>query len=164
MRHCCKIIDSLCMVEKSVNFIGPLSDDLIKFLLDCCLEPARSVSSLNNCFCTILNLISNSLSTTIANKYIEYVLAHFGKISGLTAEKKEAFYGGFYTLAQVCLMTIRKAGGSITVDQLSKLYELVVGYYKQISNVEADGFYVVSALAYFFPQDRRIVDDFWPYV
>lgn len=61
-------------------------------------------------------------------------------------------------------MTIRKAGGSITVDQLSKLYELVVSYYSQIGNVEGDGFYVVSALAFFFPQDRRIVDDFWKFI
>jgi hypothetical protein len=61
-------------------------------------------------------------------------------------------------------MTIRKAGGSITVDQLSKLYELVVNYYSQIGNVEGDGYYVVSALTYFFPHDRRIVDDFWKYI
>jgi len=30
--------------------------------------------------------------------------------------------------------------------------------------VESDGYYVVSALAFFFPQDRRIVDNFWPYI
>lgn len=164
MRHCCKIIDNLCSVEDSVKYLGGYSDDLIKFLLDSCLEPERSVSSLNHCLCTILNLISNSENVSIANKYIDYVLLHFGKISGLDREKKEAFYSGFYTLAQVCLMTIRKAGGSITVDQLSKLYELVVNYYAQIGNVEGDGYYVVSALAYFFPEDTRIVDDFWKYI
>jgi hypothetical protein len=92
------------------------------------------------------------------------VLVHFGKISGLDREKKDAFYSGFYTLVQVCLMTIRKSGGSITLDLLSKLYDLVVKYYSQISNVEGDGYYVVSALAYFFPEDRRIVDDFWKYI
>jgi hypothetical protein len=47
---------------------------------------------------------------------------------------------------------------------LSQLYELVVGYYTHISSVESDGYYVVSALAFFLPQDRRIVDNFWKYV
>ena len=61
-------------------------------------------------------------------------------------------------------MTIRKAGGSITVDQLSRLYELVINYYSQKGNVEADCYYVVSALAYFYPDDRRIVDNFWQYI
>jgi hypothetical protein len=61
-------------------------------------------------------------------------------------------------------MTIRKSGGSITMEQLSQLYDLVVNYYKQLNNVEGDGYYVVSALAYFLPHDRRIVDDFWKYL
>jgi hypothetical protein len=61
-------------------------------------------------------------------------------------------------------MTIRKAGGSITMDQMSKLYELVINYYSEIKNVEGDGYYVVSALAFFIPHDRRIVDDFWKYI
>lgn len=61
-------------------------------------------------------------------------------------------------------MTIRKAGGSITIDTLSKLYELVVNYYAKIGNVDGDGYYVVSALAFFYPKDRRIVDDFWKYI
>lgn len=39
-----------------------------------------------------------------------------------------------------------------------------MNYYKQINNVEGDGYYVVSALAFFFPHDRRIVDDFWKYI
>jgi hypothetical protein len=147
-----------------VKILGPCADDLIKVLLECCLEPERSVSSLNNCLCTIINLISNAENVTIANRYIDYVLTHFGRIAVLGSEKKDTFYSGFYTLAQVCLMTIRKAGGSITVDQLSRLYELVINYYSQKGNVEADGYYVVSALAYFYPDDRRIVDNFWQYI
>ncbi len=47
---------------------------------------------------------------------------------------------------------------------MSKLYDLVISYFKQINNVEGDGFYVVSALAFFLPNDRRIVDDFWKYI
>lgn len=164
MRHVCKIIDNLSSIPESVRVLGAVAEDLTKVFLDACLEPNRSVSSINNCFCTIFNLITNSESVPIANKYIEYVLVYFGKISSLEREKKEAFYSGFYTLAQVCLMTIRKAGGSITIDQMSKLYELVVGYYKKIDNVDGDGFYVVSALAFFIPNDLRIANDFWKYI
>ena len=65
---------------------------------------------------------------------------------------------------QVCLMTIRKANGSITLDQLSSLYNLVVEHYKRINDVEGDGFYIVSALAYFIPNDKRLIDDFWKYI
>lgn len=61
-------------------------------------------------------------------------------------------------------MTIRKANSSITMEQLSSLYNLVVEHYNKIKNVEGDGFYLVSALAYFIPNDRRLVDDFWKYV
>ena len=67
-------------------------------------------------------------------------------------------------MVQVSLMTVRKAGGSITMEQMSKIYELVVNYYKQIGNVDGDGYYVVSALAYFLPHDRRLIDDFWKYI
>lgn len=70
-------------MQDSVKYLGPCADDLIKVLLDSCLEPERSVSSLNNCLCTIINLISNSENVTIANKYIDYVLAHFARIAGL---------------------------------------------------------------------------------
>jgi hypothetical protein len=27
-----------------------------------------------------------------------------------------------------------------------------------------EGFFVVAALAYFIPNDRRLVDDFWKYI
>lgn len=61
-------------------------------------------------------------------------------------------------------MTIRKCNGSITMDQLSTLYNLVVEHYKKISDVDGDGFYLVSALAFFIPHDRRLIDDFWKYI
>jgi hypothetical protein len=38
-------------------------------------------------------------------------------------------------MAQVCLMTLRKAGGDITIDQISTLYNLVVDYYKSLQDV-----------------------------
>lgn len=65
---------------------------------------------------------------------------------------------------QVCLMTIRKADGTITMQQMSSLYNLVVQHYKRINDVEGDGFYIVSALAYFVDKDRRLIDDFWKYI
>jgi hypothetical protein len=61
-------------------------------------------------------------------------------------------------------MTIRKAKGAITMNQLSSLYNLVVEHYKKINDVEGDGFYVVSALAYFVPEDKRLINDFWKYL
>ncbi len=50
------------------------------------------------------------------------------------------------------------------MDQLSSLYNLVVEHYKRINDVEGDGYYLVSALAYFIPNDRRLIDDFWKYI
>lgn len=50
------------------------------------------------------------------------------------------------------------------MQQLSSLYNLVVEHYKRINDVEGDGFYIVSALAYFIPSDRRLIDDFWKYI
>lgn len=50
------------------------------------------------------------------------------------------------------------------MDQLSTLYELVVKHYTTINDVDGDGFYLVSALAYFIPNDRRLIDDFWKYI
>lgn len=50
------------------------------------------------------------------------------------------------------------------MDQLSSLYNLVVNYYKQLNDVEGDGYYVVSALAFFIPTDKRLVDDFWKFI
>lgn len=50
------------------------------------------------------------------------------------------------------------------MDQLSTLYNLVVEHYKKISDVDGDGFYLVSALAFFIPHDRRLIDDFWKYI
>ena len=61
-------------------------------------------------------------------------------------------------------MTLRKINSSITMEQMSSLYNLVVEYYTRLENVEGDGFYLVSALAYFIPNDRRLVDDFWKYI
>ena len=65
---------------------------------------------------------------------------------------------------QVCLMSIRKNGGSITIGQVSTLYDLVVDHYKKIEDVDGDGYYLVSALAFFVPNDRRLIDDFWKYI
>ena len=50
------------------------------------------------------------------------------------------------------------------MDQMSTLYDLVVEHYKRINDVDGDGFYVVSALAFFIPNDRRLIDDFWKYI
>lgn len=61
-------------------------------------------------------------------------------------------------------MTIRKGNGSITMEQLSTLYNLVVEHYKKINDVDGDGFYLISALAFFIPNDRRLIDDFWKYI
>jgi hypothetical protein len=47
---------------------------------------------------------------------------------------------------------------------MSSLYNLVVEYYNKLGSVEGDGFYLVSALAYFIPHDLRLVDDFWKYI
>ncbi len=43
------------------------------------------------------------------------------------------------------------------MDQMSKLYDLVINYFIQIKNVEGDGFYVVSALAFFVPNQLSLV-------
>lgn len=61
-------------------------------------------------------------------------------------------------------MSIRKNGGSITIGQVSTLYDLVVDHYKKIEDVDGDGYYLVSALAFFVPNDRRLIDDFWKYI
>jgi hypothetical protein len=50
------------------------------------------------------------------------------------------------------------------MEEISSIYDLVVSYYAQINNVEGDGYYVVSALTYFLPKDKRIADDFWKYI
>lgn len=50
------------------------------------------------------------------------------------------------------------------MDQLTSLYNLVVEHYKRINDVEGDGFYIVSALAYFIPHDKRLINDFWKYI
>lgn len=51
----------------------------------------------------------------IAQKYIDYVLGNFSKIEHINSEKRDIFFSGFFTLAQVCLMTIRKYNGSLVV-------------------------------------------------
>lgn len=33
-----------------------------------------------------------------------------------------------------------------------------------MKDVDSDGLYVVSALSFFFRNDRRLVDDFWKYI
>jgi len=61
-------------------------------------------------------------------------------------------------------MTIRKFNGSLVVEDLSNLYNLVINYFKKINNVESDGYYVVSALAFFMQKDTRLVDDYWKFI
>ena len=41
---------------------------------------------------------------------------------------------------------------------------MVNNHFQKINNVEGDGYFIVSALAYFIPNDRRLVDDFWKYI
>ena len=55
------------------------------------------------------------MNVTLCNDYIQYVLNTYSKIHGLEREKRDLFYSGFFTMAQVCLMTIRKADGTITM-------------------------------------------------
>ena len=62
------------------------------------------------------------------------------------------------------MITLRKNEGSITLEQLSTLYKLVVDHYNKIKDVDGDGYYLVSALAFFLPSDRRLVDDFWQFI
>ena len=83
MRYCCKIVDNLCNLVESTSVIGPVSDQLIGVFLEACVEPNRSASSINSCFSTILNLITISQNTVIANKYMEYVATHIGHFGGL---------------------------------------------------------------------------------
>lgn len=85
MRYGCKIIENLCTVPGSITSLGNISDELIKVFLDASLQPNRSASSINNCLCTILSLITNSENAAICIKYIDYVLANFVRISGLNS-------------------------------------------------------------------------------
>jgi hypothetical protein len=144
--------------------LGPHAGDLIKVFLELCLEPKRSNGTISSCFTVLINLVRVAGSTQICNTYIEYVLKNFEQIHPLAKEKRDLFYSGFLTLAQVCLMTIRKGNGSITMEQLSSLYNLVVEHYKRIGDVDSDGYYLVSSLAFFIPNDRRLIDDFWKYI
>ena len=61
-------------------------------------------------------------------------------------------------------MILRKRHGTITMDKLSSLYNLVVNYFQEIRDVDGDGYYVISGLTCFIPEDRRLVEDFWKYI
>ena len=78
------------------------------------------------CFNTAINLIKCSSSIELCKHYLNFVLETFPKVHGIEQERKELFSSGFLTIAQVCLMTTRKNEGSITLEQLSTLYNLVV--------------------------------------
>lgn len=71
----------------------------------------------------------------MANKYIDYVLAYFPHISNLDRERRDVFSAGFFTIAQVSLIALRKGGFSLTVERMSALYDLVVNYFKRINDV-----------------------------
>jgi hypothetical protein len=132
--------------------------------LDILLAPNRANNLISQIFNVIINLIKCSGNVGICNYYIDYILKTYPSIHTLEQEKRDLFYSGFLTIGQICLMTIRKCKGSITMDQLSTLYNLVVEHYKRINDVDGDGFYLVSALAFFIPNDRRLIDDFWKYI
>ena len=59
---------------------------------------------------------------------------------------------------------MRKTNGTVTMEQMSSLYNLVVAHYTKIGDVDGDGFYLVSALAWFIPDDKRLINDFWKYI
>lgn len=163
MRYVCKVIDSLCQVPESTASFQPISDELIKVFFSY-LEANRTESIINSCFNTIINLIKCSQSSQLAHNYIDYILARIERLQGFEKEKRQMFYSGFFTIIQISLMTIRKSGGSINVELLSTLYDLVVNHFSRINNLNSDGFYIVAALAYFLPNDRRLVDNFWRYI
>lgn len=50
------------------------------------------------------------------------------------------------------------------MEALSTIYQLVIEHYKNLKDVDSDGFYVISALAFFFKGNRSMVDDFWKYI
>lgn len=50
------------------------------------------------------------------------------------------------------------------METLSQIYQLVTEHYSSISRVDSDGLYVVGALANFFRDDTRLIDDFWKYI
>jgi hypothetical protein len=66
-------------------------------------------------------------------------------------------------MLQVCLISLRHNPNGVPLDKLSLIYNLVISHYTRIKDVDSDGFYVISALAYFY-KDRRLVDDFWKYI
>ena len=48
-------------------------------------------------------------------------------------------------------MTLRKVNSNATMDEITRLYNLVVDHYSKMGDVDGDGFYLVSALAWFIP-------------
>jgi len=164
LKHVCKIVDNLTGSHSSIEKVGPHSEYMIKVFLEILLAPNRANNIISQIFNVIINLIKCSCNIGLCNNYIDYVLKTYPSIHNLEHEKRDLFYSGFLTIAQICLMTIRKSNGSITMDQLSTLYNLVVEHYKRINDVDGDGFYLVSALAFFIPNDRRLIDDFWKYI
>ena len=163
MRYVCKVVDSLCQAEGSTGAFGSISHDLASVFMGY-IESNHSDSIVNTCFGTLMNLIKCANNPDLALKYIEHILGRVDKIDRLGQEKRALFYSGFFTIINTSLLTIRRAGGTIRLDLLSTLYSLVNNHFQKINNVEGDGYYIVSALAYFIPNDRRLVDDFWKYI
>ncbi len=47
------------------------------------------------------------MNVTLCNDYIQYVLNTYSKIHGLEREKRDLFYSGFFTMAQVGVVLCR---------------------------------------------------------
>lgn len=164
LKHVCKVVDHLSQSELSTQILGPHTPDLIKIFVDILSDPSKNILIVSSCFSTAINLIRCSESVSLSNTYLDFVLTSFPDIQRLEKERRDLFSAGLLTIGQVCLMTIRKNKGSITMDQLSTLYNLVVEHYKKLNDVDGDGYYLISALAFFIPNDRRLIDDFWKYI
>jgi hypothetical protein len=101
LKYVCKVVDNLSAAGGGAQYVGPLAGDLIKVFLEVCLEGGRSIASVNYCLNVIINLIKCSGSVPICNLYIDFVMGNYPNLHSLERERRDIFYSGFFTIAQV---------------------------------------------------------------
>lgn len=133
--------------------------------------PERDLSLADRSFVAVMTLIYNTHNWQFCLKYVPLLMLEFPKTYAISLEKRTIIQSGLFTLThvphllrQACLLTLEaKKQTNLSDEILSSVFNTVIGHFKAINDVTADGIYLLGTLSS-FKKVPAYLESVWPYI
>ncbi|KRX01471.1 Armadillo-type fold [Pseudocohnilembus persalinus] len=156
-RHVCWVICFLSDALKQ-NLDSPLNlsitaviEELLKNALRKDLNNQKDLSLIDCSFMGIMNLIQNSSQHNVSAQYLKHAISHLEQSYNEPQPRKDSLQQGILATIHASILSLcQELGNNQSSDAqqlIETVYKTIMKHFQVIKDVDADGLYVLSALA-----------------